>query len=75
MKTVTKLITLCALILSLFVNINTSAATFTFTAIPDEDESQLRTRFEKVALYLEQKLGVKVEIIMLNGMRLLYVAF
>jgi phosphonate transport system substrate-binding protein len=61
MKTVTKLITLCALILSLFVNINTSAATFTFTAIPDEDESQLRTRFEKVALYLEQKLGVKVE--------------
>lgn len=61
MKTVTKLITLCALTLSLFVNINTSAATFTFTAIPDEDESQLRTRFEKVALYLEQKLGVKVE--------------
>ncbi|MBA6262440.1 MAG: putative selenate ABC transporter substrate-binding protein [Colwellia sp.] len=61
MKTVTKLITLCALILSIFVNINTSAATFTFTAIPDEDESQLRTRFEKVALYLEQKLGVKVE--------------
>jgi phosphonate transport system substrate-binding protein len=61
MKTVTKLITLCALTLSLFVNINTSAATFTFTAIPDEDESQLRTRFEKVALYLEQQLGVKVE--------------
>ncbi|QFU22220.1 putative selenate ABC transporter substrate-binding protein [Shewanella eurypsychrophilus] len=36
------------------------ATSFTFTAIPDEDESQLRTRFEKVALYLEQELGVDV---------------
>jgi phosphonate transport system substrate-binding protein len=61
MNTLTKLILLCALTLSLFVSINTSATTFTFTAIPDEDESQLRTRFEKVALYLEQKLGVKVK--------------
>jgi phosphonate transport system substrate-binding protein len=61
MKTLTKLITLCALTLSLFVSINVSATTFTFTAIPDEDESQLRTRFEKVALYLEKKLGVEVK--------------
>jgi phosphonate transport system substrate-binding protein len=61
MKTLTKLITLCALTLSLFVSINVSATTFTFTAIPDEDESQLRTRFEKVALYLETKLGVEVK--------------
>ncbi|WP_299811264.1 putative selenate ABC transporter substrate-binding protein [uncultured Shewanella sp.] len=37
------------------------ATTFTFTAIPDEDESQLRTRFEKVAVYLEEKLGVEVK--------------
>ncbi|PKG57332.1 putative selenate ABC transporter substrate-binding protein [Shewanella sp. Choline-02u-19] len=37
------------------------AATFTFTAIPDEDESQLRTRFDKVAVYLEEKLGVEVK--------------
>ncbi|MCL1049175.1 putative selenate ABC transporter substrate-binding protein [Shewanella abyssi] len=37
------------------------AATFTFTAIPDEDESQLRTRFDKVAAYLEEKLGVEVK--------------
>jgi phosphonate transport system substrate-binding protein len=63
MKTLTKLIALCALTLSFFVSINTSATTFTFTAIPDEDESQLRTRFEKVALYLEQQLGVKVKYI------------
>lgn len=39
------------------------AATFTFTAIPDEDESQLRTRFDKVAVYLEEKLGVEVKYI------------
>jgi phosphonate transport system substrate-binding protein len=45
------------------VSINVNATTFTFTAIPDADESQLRTRFEKVALYLEKKLGVKVNYI------------
>jgi phosphonate transport system substrate-binding protein len=64
MKTLTKLIALyplCVLMLSLLVSINASATTFTFTAIPDENESQLRTRFEKVARYLEQKLGVKVK--------------
>ena len=38
-----------------------SAETFTFTAIPDEDESRLRARFDKVADYLEGKLGVEVE--------------
>ncbi len=36
------------------------AASFTFTAIPDADESQLRTRFEKVAVYLEKELGIDV---------------
>jgi len=50
-----------ALTLSLLVSVSASAATFTFTAIPDADESQLRTRFEKVALYLEEKLGVEVK--------------
>ncbi|NRD74318.1 putative selenate ABC transporter substrate-binding protein [Shewanella sp. VB17] len=39
------------------------AAVFTFTAIPDENESQLRTRFEKVATYLETELGVEVKYI------------
>jgi phosphonate transport system substrate-binding protein len=61
MKTLTKLLALCVLTLSLFVNISVSATTFTFTAIPDADESQLRTRFEKVAVYLEEKLGVEVK--------------
>lgn len=37
--------------------------TFVFTAIPDEDESRLRQRFNKVALYLGQKLGVPVKYI------------
>ncbi|MEC4728285.1 putative selenate ABC transporter substrate-binding protein [Shewanella sp. D64] len=45
--------------LSIFTS-SAFAAVFTFTAIPDENESQLRTRFEKVALYLEKELGVKV---------------
>ncbi|MCG9696358.1 putative selenate ABC transporter substrate-binding protein [Shewanella sp. Isolate11] len=39
------------------------AQSFTFTAIPDENESQLKTRFEKVARYLESELGVEVNYI------------
>lgn len=35
--------------------------TFVFTAIPDEDESRLRQRFEKVATYLGKQLGVSVK--------------
>jgi phosphonate transport system substrate-binding protein len=38
-----------------------AAETFVFTAIPDQDESQLRTRFGKVAAYLSKKLGVEVK--------------
>ncbi len=37
------------------------AETFTFTAIPDEDEARLRERFNKVAAYLSQKLGVETK--------------
>ena len=48
--------------LSLFSSVALSA-TFTFTAIPDEDESQLRTRFDKVADYLTEELGVEVKYI------------
>lgn len=61
MTTLIKLLALCTLTLSLFVSVSTNATTFTFTAIPDADESQLRTRFEKVATYLEKKLGVEVK--------------
>jgi phosphonate transport system substrate-binding protein len=36
---------------------------FVFTAIPDQDESQLRTRFGKVADHLSETLGVEVKYI------------
>ena len=39
----------------------TSAQTFVFTAIPDQDESRLRARFDKVATYLKEKLDVDVK--------------
>ncbi len=39
------------------------AQTFVFTAIPDEDESRLQERFDKVADYLADKLGVPVKYI------------
>jgi phosphonate transport system substrate-binding protein len=36
---------------------------FTFTAIPDEDESRLRERFDKVAAYLGTELGVETRFV------------
>lgn len=36
------------------------AETFVFTAIPDEDETRLRQRFDKVAAYLAKQVGVDV---------------
>ncbi|MCG8546857.1 MAG: putative selenate ABC transporter substrate-binding protein [Alphaproteobacteria bacterium] len=40
-----------------------AAETFVFTAIPDQDESRLRSRFDKVADYLSKELGVDVKYI------------
>ena len=34
---------------------------FVFTAIPDQDETRLRTRFEKIARYLSETLGIDAE--------------
>lgn len=39
------------------------AETFTFTAIPDQDETRLQERFNKVAAYLSRQLGVEVKYI------------
>ena len=39
------------------------ADTFYFSAIPDEDDTALRARFDKVAEYLEGELGVDVEFV------------
>ena len=37
------------------------AQTLVFTAIPDQDESRLRTRFGKVKTYLQKQLGIDVK--------------
>ena len=37
-----------------------AAQSFVFTAIPDQDETRLRARFDQVANYLKQQLGVDV---------------
>lgn len=52
-----------SLLMALLVAVPTlsQAQTFTFTAIPDQDETQLQTRFGKIADYLEKALGVEVK--------------
>jgi phosphonate transport system substrate-binding protein len=54
---------LIALALTLIVGFTASAhaETFFFTAIPDQDETRLRTRFDKVADYLSEQLKVDVK--------------
>lgn len=51
------------LLLAAIGNANAHSDTFIFTAIPDQDETRLQTRFQKVAEYLEDKLGVHVKYI------------
>ena len=50
---------LCIILLSLITSF-VQAKTFVFTAIPDEDETRLKQRFDKVADYLSRELGVDV---------------
>ncbi len=52
---------LTALLASLSFSFSLQAETFTFTAIPDQDESRLQQRFDKVAAYLQAQLGVEVK--------------
>lgn len=52
---------LTALLASLSFCVSLQAETFTFTAIPDQDESRLQQRFNKVAAYLQAQLGVEVK--------------
>jgi len=51
---------LATLALGFLLSLSAHAATFTFTAIPDQDETLLRERFDKIADYLSQRLGVDV---------------
>ncbi len=62
---IVSLVTLTVALFSAAVPLKSSHAadSFVFTAIPDEDESRLRQRFEKVATYLGQQLGVSVKYI------------
>lgn len=39
------------------------AQTFTFTAIPDQDETKLKERFSKLAVYLSKELSVDVKFV------------
>ena len=51
------------LIISVIHTEQVIANTFVFTAIPDEDESKLRSRFDKVATYLTNQLDIEVKYI------------
>jgi phosphonate transport system substrate-binding protein len=48
------------LICALLAALPAAAKDFVFTAVPDEDETRLRLRFDAVARYLGTRLGVKV---------------
>lgn len=54
MKTIASIFILC-------IAFAAQAETFVFTAIPDEDESRLQERFNKVADYLSDELSVDVK--------------
>ena len=51
------------LIISVIHTEQVFANTFVFTAIPDEDESKLRSRFDKVTTYLTNQLDIEVKYI------------
>ena len=51
------------LIISVIHTEQVFANTFVFTAIPDEDESKLRSRFDKVATYLTNQLDIEIKYI------------
>ena len=57
----------CILVVALlFSGLTLAGPLFTFTAIPDEDESRLRERFDKVAAYLGKELGVETNYLRLK---------
>ena len=52
-----------------------AAKEFVFTAIPDEDETRLKTRFDKVALYLQTKLSLPVKFVPVKSYAASVIAF
>ncbi len=63
-------IALCAL-----SSVSAVAQPFVFTAIPDQDESMLKTRFGKVAAYFAKELGVEVRYIPVKSYEAAVTAF
>ena len=63
MPSIRNLVLCLAVALLLFGGVTPYAVadTFVFTAIPDENESRLSERFDKVAAYLSKALGVETE--------------
>ena len=61
MKFISKILIVTALYFCLPVNFLHADQKFVFTAIPDQDESKLRQRFGKVAIYLSRALKLNVE--------------
>ena len=53
----------CIVFLLLISASHVYSQTFYFTAIPDQDETQLQERFNKIALYLSQQLKIDVKYI------------
>jgi len=54
---------LLILFLTVTIGLNAHAQTLRFTAIPDENTARLKERFDKVATYLSEQLGITVEYI------------
>ncbi len=52
-----------AMLIAVFASPAMSAEPFVFTAIPDQNESRLRERFDKIAKYLSGELAVEVKYI------------
>ncbi len=63
--------------LILFSNVALSATpkTLVFSAIPDQDETRLKQRFDDIAKYLEQKLGVPVKYVPVKSYAAVITAF
>ena len=51
------------LLFIIFIQVNVYSKDFVFTAIPDQDETKLQQRFDKIANYLSGQLGVNVKYI------------
>jgi phosphonate transport system substrate-binding protein len=59
MMIIKRLLICCLMLMAL----SAQARVFTFTAIPDEDETRLAARFNQVAEYFSQQLGIEVRYI------------